>query len=263
MKAKITYTILLSASLVAWIAGAGGCSTTEVNPHAPPQALPPPYVQVPHPVGYDLADLRAIMTDRLAPRSEDLKDCDKDFKKLKSLTQNNDELILGARELVKQDPVKYHWCFYGQLVQLEDDLKTESFFSERQKKVLDTYSFVTPVGRAFMAEFHDSRYQRWALRYYVRLSEWIFYRKLEVTPQATAELVEASNPFGLLREPPGHMPVLEKYNILKAEGPVAPVPTAPAQSVSAVTASPTPQASVEPVREPAAEAAKPQEAQGH
>lgn len=214
-----------------------GCTTAEVKPQVAPPALPPAYVQVPHPVGPEISDVRAIFTDRTAMTPDALKDCDADFRKLKSLTQSADELNQGARELVRQDPVKAHWCYYGLILKLEDDLKTESYLSERQKKVLDTYAYLTPMGRAFMQEFHDSRYLRWAVRHYRQLSEWVFYRKLEASPQATAELVEASNPFGLLREPAADTPILEKYNLAKpavASAPVAPIGASPGAAAETV-----------------------------
>lgn len=243
------------------------CTTAEVVPQAPPPVAPPPYVQVPHPVGYDLGDLRAVFTERGVPKSDELKDCDADLKKLKTLTQSNDELAQGARELVKLDPIKYHWCYYGRILQLEDELKDEAFLHERQKKVLEAYSFLAPLGRAFMQEFRDSRYMRWGVRHYQRLSEWVFYRKLETTPQATSELVEAANPFGLVREPAGAKPVLEKYNIVPPPAPVASiapaVPTAPAAASEApapplaATSGITPPAlpALEPVAAPAPDSA--------
>jgi hypothetical protein len=267
MKARITQFILISGTLAAWIfgfGGAGGCTTAEVAPQpAPVSMLPPPYVQVPHPAGYDLADLRAIFTDRTAPKPDDLKGCEEDLKKLKTLTQSDDEITQGTRELIRRDPVRYHWCFYGKILQLEADLKSESYLDERQKKVLDTYGFLTPVGRAFIQEYHDSRYMRWAVRHYKQISEWVFYRKLELTPQATSDLVEASNPFGLLREPAGPVPVLEKYNIARpadtipatvpvgtaqAVQPAQPVDPAPAERLPAAeSVTTTPAAAVTPV----------------
>ncbi len=242
MKAKLAHIILITATLAAWVFGVGGCSTSEVNPNPAPTALPPPYVQVPHPAGFDMSDLRAIFTEYNAPKLEDLKGCDDHLKKLKSLTNSPDELTAGMRELVKTDPVRYHWCYYGKLLELEADLKTDAFIDEKQKKVLEAYAFLTPIGRAFMQEYHDSRYLRWAVRHYRLLSEWVFYRKVEMTPQMTAELVEATNPFGLLREPAAPRPVLEKYNIVKPNPKppaalTAPMPPPP-ESQAAVPASP-------------------------
>src|SRR4051812_40117142 len=95
MKAKLTQYIVISATLVGWMGGLatglGGCSTTEVVPQPAPSAGPPPYVQVPHPAGYDLGDLRAIFTDPSAPKMEALQECEADLNKLKSLTQSEDE----------------------------------------------------------------------------------------------------------------------------------------------------------------------------
>ena len=230
--------------VVLWLAAFYGCSTTEVTPLPAPQPSPPPYVQVPHPTGTDLGDLRAIMVSKDAPSPESLKGCDAAFMKLRSLTESEDERRDGARELVHNDPVAYHWCFYWKIIDLDDSLKTMTFIDERQKKVLTTYQFLVPVARGFYSEFHDSRYLRWAILHYKRISEWVFYRKLELTPAETSELVQVANPFGLYRAPVIHNSILEKYGLAKAGGsnPAAssagapaegPVPTAPALSMPA------------------------------
>ena len=62
-----------------------------------------------------------------------------------------------------------------------------------------------------------SRYLRFAVSHYRRMSEWVFYRKLELTPQATSELVEAANPFGVYRTPAEAASILEKYNLRAKE----------------------------------------------
>lgn len=232
MKARISHYITLGAALTAWVAAIGGCTTAELSPPGPLPALPPPYVQVAHPNGYTISDLRAIFTTPSAPKEEEFKDCDADFKKLRSATQVSAELAQGARELVRRDPVKYHWCYYGRVLQLEDTLKSESYLDEKQKSVIDTYAVLTPLARAFMQEYHDSRYMRWGVNHYRQVSAWIFYRKMEMTPQATSELVEASNPFGLLKEASPALPILEKYGIAKAPDPVPlPPPATTAASV--------------------------------
>jgi hypothetical protein len=187
---------------------------------------------VPHPNGYSISDLRAIFTTLLAPNQVELKDCDADFKKLRSATQAAAELNQGARELVRRDPVKYHWCYYHMVLQLEDTLKSETYLDEKQKSVIDTYAILTPMARAFMQEYHDSRYVRWGINHYRQVSAWVFYRKVEMTPQATSELVEASNPFGLLKEATPTLPILEKYGIVKPADPV-PLPP-PAETAASV-----------------------------
>src|SRR5690348_16586326 len=92
----------------------GGCSTSEVVPTLPPD--PPNYTQVPHPAGQDLGDISAIFIDEGAPKlPEFARSCDSVFKKLMGITQSNDEQRRGIRELVRSNPVHYHWCFYGKL----------------------------------------------------------------------------------------------------------------------------------------------------
>jgi hypothetical protein len=222
--------------------GLNGCSTTEVVPAPVPS--PPVYTQVPHPAGTDLSDLSAIFTDEKAPQDKDFaKNCDLEFKKLEQLTKSRDEVLEGLRELVKQDPVTYHWCFYAKILALETDLKAGKYVDERQKIILDAFGFLAPLARTFASEFHDSRYLRMAIARYQKWSEWIFYRKLELTPLGTSELVRASNPFGLWRDTLETVSVLEKYHLLKSvesakESPT-PVP------VPAVSVMPSPAVSPE------------------
>src|SRR5690349_5360945 len=89
----------------AWLTGWGGCSSVSQGPLPVMPPEPPPYVQVPHPDGTDIADLRQIFYDKSAPKPEALKDCEADFMKLRERTQSKEELEEGARELVRLDPV--------------------------------------------------------------------------------------------------------------------------------------------------------------
>lgn len=205
---------VLLAGFGALVWGIGACSTTtELTPQPIPTAKTPDYVQVPHPAGFTIGDVQALFVGNNALSKEAIQSCDADYRKLREATQSEDELRQGARELVKQDPVKYHWCFYGKIVELEEVLKTGAFIDEKQKKVLDTYSFLVPIARSYMKEFQDSRYTRWAIRHYRHLSQIVFLQKVDQTPAMTAELVEVNNPFGLWREPASKRSILEKYHI--------------------------------------------------
>ncbi len=194
-----------------WILSLGACTTTELVPSLPP--APPAYTQVPHPVGLDLSDLVALFTDPSAPKEKEfLKNCDSDFIKLKGFAKAKDEEMQGTRELVKKDPVHYHWCFYGKLLRLEDDLKSDEYLDTKQKIVLETFQFLSSVAQGFGAEFHDSRYLRWSVVRYQKISELVFFRKLDLTPEGTSMLVQASNPFALWRKSEGLSSVLDKYH---------------------------------------------------
>jgi hypothetical protein len=114
---------------------------------------------------------------------------------------------------VRRDPVRYHWCFYGKLFALENELKNEAYLDERQKKVIETFGFLVPVAKAFASEYHDSRYLRWSVSRYQKFSETIFYRKLDLTPHGTLELVQPANPFGLWRNSTSKSSIIEKYHI--------------------------------------------------
>jgi len=243
MKSRLDTVFLAGLSILTSL---NGCSTTEVTPF--PVPTPPVYTQVPHPVGMDLGDLSAIFGDEKAPQEKDFaKNCDVDFRKLEKLTKSRDEIFEGLRELVKQDPVTYHWCFYAKILELENDLKAGVYVEERQKLILDAFSFLAPLARTYASEFHDSRYLRMAITRYQKWSEWIFYRKLELTPAGTSEIVKASNPFGLWRDTLETVSVLEKYHILKGAEVAKSVET---PSVAAPTSEATPSPNTAPAATP-------------
>ncbi len=189
------------------------CATTKVEP-LPPLPEAPSYVQVPHPEGLEYGDLMAIFTEQGAPAPASLKGCESEFTKLRKATLSKEELLNGARELVKRDPTKYHWCFYGTLMTLETQVKEMPYIDERQKAILDAYVFITPIARAFHLEYQDSRYLRWAVQRYRRFSEYVFYRRLEPTPQTNSELVGTTQPWGAFRAPAAERGVLNKYGIV-------------------------------------------------
>jgi len=234
MKLRFRKIIIYTGIASAWLLGIGGCSTTELKPAPAPTVAAPDYVRVPHPAGFDLTDVRAIFASREAPAPDTLKECQADFLKLKSVVRTTDELQRGTRELIKNDPVRYHWCFYGKILELEASLKSTDYIDVRQKSVLATYDVLVPIAKAYMKEYRDSRYLRWAIRHYRNLSEFVFFQKVNQNARMTAELTEMSNPFGVWREPASAGSVLEKYGIVQ---PVAP---APSPGVAAPASAPAP-----------------------
>ncbi|MBC7690417.1 MAG: hypothetical protein H7222_01500 [Methylotenera sp.] len=205
-----------------------GCSTTQVEPLPEFPAELPPYVQVPHPPGLDLGDVRGLFAEKGAPDRAAYAGCDQDFLRLREKTQSKIEIDRGIRELVKRDPVKYHWCFYSKVLDLEDQLAHDIFIEDRQKAVVDHYIFLTPVARSFMNEFRDSRYLRWAVTRYRRVSEFVFYRKVEATPQLSSELIRVSNPFSDVRPSlDTEASILEKYGLIETAPAAAQMPAPP------------------------------------
>ncbi len=192
------------------------CSSATVAPMPQLPPAPPGYVFVPHPDGPDLGDLMAIFAEKGAPSPDDIKTCDSEFAKLKTLTSSREEILQGAREFVRTDPVKYHWCFYSKVLNLEQDLMHDLFLDQRQKAVVSAYAFLTPLARAFFIEYNDSRYLRVAVSRYRRLSEYVFYKRLEMSPALTAELSASTNPFGIERpNQKDFQGVLHKYGLAK------------------------------------------------
>jgi hypothetical protein len=202
----------------------------------------------------NMGEVTALFLNEKAPKDPDFaKTCDADYKKIQKATQSTDELEEGIVELVKNDPVSYHWCFYAKLLELEKFLKNNIFLDQKQKAVLDAYTLLTPAARAYLRLFHDSRYLHWASYKYKKMSEWVFFRKLEMTPAGTVELVQPINPFGLWRDTEAAYSILEKYHILKEAAAEA---TAIASSTEKSKADQTPKTEQkENVREPASASA--------
>lgn len=166
----------------------------EVLPEVPPQA------SLPHPQGYQFQDLEALFVSSQAPQPATLVECAADFDAAYTQAQSPAVLRKTVEDLVEKDGVKYHWCFYAKLIEAERSLQSDQFIDEKQKIILKNFGFLVPVARAFLARSQDSRYLRWAVRRYRQVSQNLFHRRLELTPQATSELVEASDPFDGWRE---------------------------------------------------------------
>ena len=228
-----------------------GCSSTQVVEQKSPLPVVPEYVKVPHPAGFDLADLRAVLVSPLAPKAvlgEFADTCDEDFKKLLDATNQKEEHDKGANELVTKDPERMHWCFYAKISRLQDVLQSDSTWTQRQKKVLESFAFLSPIANAFMTTYHDSRYLRWAAQYYSKVSEWVFFKKLTPTPDSTLLLTTGTRPelepwVGVQRNESQPDSVFSKYGISfqpTVAGAVNPfeVPTRSPASVAPAVAQP-------------------------
>lgn len=240
----------------------GGCSTATIT-EAPTLPEVPEYVKTPHPVGYENSDLKALFFSPLAPQGalgEFTDTCDDEFKRLSAATQSRDDKRRGAIELVTMDPERMHWCFYGKLTKLHDVLGSDATWSARQKKVIETYNFLGPIGLAFMDIYSDSRYTRWASQYYSKISEWIFFRKVATTEENTLWMVNHQKkdlePWVPLKPQSSLTSVFTKYGITlspvmtKPEAPVLTAePQASDQNVNRIPASapenPSPPASAD------------------
>lgn len=220
---------LRSAALAA-ASFAFACSTHTLDPMPIlPEAPPHPYTAVPHPEGLTIADLMALFAEKGAPAPDSQSGCDVTYRKLRERTRSFDELVRGARELVKADPVMHHWCFYSTVWTLEQKIKDAPYIEDRQREVIRAYVYLTPMARAFREEYSDTRYLRWAISRYQRLSESVFYRRVEITPHAASEIGGAEVPLQGLR-PKVDQPeqgVLTKYGLMA-------VPAAVTQELSKV-----------------------------
>lgn len=173
-----------------------GCSSTTIVQERPALPEVPEYVKVPHPASFELASLRSIFHSPLAPmdvEGEFATNCDSEFQKLTTLTNSIEERKKGATELVSGDPERMHWCFYSKISKLQETLQSDTTWGDRQKKVFETFGFITPVANAFLDLYHDSRYLRWATQYYSKISEWVFFRKVTPNSENSIAVIQGLN----------------------------------------------------------------------
>lgn len=179
----------------------------------------PAYTKIPHPEGQESSDLSTIFLSPLAPKDalgKFAEGCGKELDALRKTSAVQDELKLGGAEVVALDPERSHWCFYSRIQRLHAFLKSDATWTKKERAVIWTYEYLWPIAQGFIMEFNDSRYLRWASSYYQRASEWIFYRKVEGSPENTLAQVN-SNSRTLevtTRRPASASPsVLQKYGI--------------------------------------------------
>ena len=220
-----------------------GCSSTTVVAENPVLPTVPEYVRVPHPVNFELSSLRGILYSSLAPNDifgSFPETCAQEFQKLVTMTQSLDERKSAAIEMVSADPERMHWCFYSKISKLQETLQGNTTWKERQDKVFDTFTFLTPIANAFLNTYHDSRYLRWASQYYSKISEMVFYRKVQTTPDSTLAIVQNSQndlePWLPVKNSPEKESVFAKYGIsfnptiASGPSPLEQAPRAPAST---------------------------------
>lgn len=240
-----------AAILLALLASCSNLQVVDAPPLPPKMA---PALDLPHPMGFGVQELKALFLSAGAPERGGLAKCSADIETLVAKTQLREEIRDGARELVLEDPTRMHWCFYERLLTLEEGLRAATDLQTRQGLALTTYRMAVPVARAFQLEFKDSRYLRWAIQRYRAMSPSIFYRKVELTPEATMEMAVLENAFGAWKTEPTPQTVLTKYGIR------APVERAPAAVAPVAAPAPAPAAAAAPAVAPkaAAPAASPE-----
>jgi hypothetical protein len=228
--------------------GLGSCTAPSVvEPIDPPRdAKVPPYAFLPHPPGQTIGDVKFLFTAKNAPSQASIYGCDAPLRAVIEQSSSKEEVDKAALELVKKDPVTYHWCFYGKILSMDSGLETEDkYVDQKQKRVLSTYEFLAPIARAFMAEYHDSRYLRWAIQDYRRLSEIVFFRRLDIAPETSVDIIDAEHPYTGLT--PYEMQGAEARSVVEKyyKGDRSPASTASPSPLPSVSPEPIPENEIE------------------
>jgi hypothetical protein len=163
----------------------------------PPTQIPK-LMAAKHPDGTQISDVRVLLLDGTAPKQADFSEtCDKDVQKVLKVTDSMVEITQATRELVANEPVLYHWCFYSKLNLLDTNLKKSTTLKAQQEALVAGFLILAPLARNFLDLYQDSRYLRWATSYYQQVSELIFFRKTVLNPEGTLELASPTNPLGI------------------------------------------------------------------
>ncbi len=223
----------------ALVLSAFGCSSPQVV--VAPIDTPPrvPVLDLPHPEGFTPQHLDALFQRPDAPPAPEA--CHSTQRELVRVAESPEEVQRGIHELVIDQPALHHWCFYLSLRKLSAELAEPEGILRKQRRVIDAYQDILPVARAFQREFKDSRYLRWAVQNYRSLSPRIFFRQVELSPEATNELVLIERPFSDWASPPKQKSVLEKYGLKESSerNPAAEAPLPTAEAATQPEAPPT------------------------
>lgn len=173
----------------------GGPSAEETDPSdiVDAQTRAPEWTALPHPTSSAVGSIEQLLQDRVwtSIRPEGFEEkCDQAISELRTHASNEAEFKAGLKELINKHVTYYHYCFYEKLNALEIRLKTEDYIEDRQAVVLKTYRTLTPLARAFMENWRESRYLRVASERYQKLSPRVFFRKVEPSAETTRQLVD-------------------------------------------------------------------------
>jgi len=192
-----------------------------------------PILRLPHPSGFSTRDLQAFFKLSGAPRREDLATCSAVIIKLHLMRATREEIRSGVQELVLDEPMQQHWCYYDRLLTLDEQLRGTPDLVDLQNLVLDTFQVLLPMAQAFQLHFKDSRYLRWAIQRYRTLSPVVFFRRVDLTPETTQALVQIENPFSSWKNEPKGESVLQKFGLKSVDSPAETTAREPASESSA------------------------------
>ncbi|MCM2277884.1 MAG: hypothetical protein NDJ89_07380 [Oligoflexia bacterium] len=135
-----------------------------------------------HPQGYSAQETRLLFERGGAPIRladpgfrEFQEGCGSDYQAEKSIARTKEELFSAFPEHVRARREHYHWCFYAQLLALQEllgeDLAEPGLGDAVPPGALDRFSFLTHLARVFEVDFEDGSYLRQAAAAYRRFSE--------------------------------------------------------------------------------------------
>lgn len=122
-------------------------------------------IHAPFPAASDVLALHAFFERPEAPNSQDLAQCDFDYRAEQRFSQGVREGLFRAfPQYVGSSPEKYHWCFYWNLLALEESKKSPEADWDRLR-------FLTDLARVFEVDYDEPRYLRDLSLFFQRMSK--------------------------------------------------------------------------------------------
>jgi hypothetical protein len=182
-----------------------------------PTMVDHPYMTLPHPIDYRTPSVEALFTNVDPKRDEAIKRCSQVVDQIQTQVVSMEEQKQTLKEWLRKDPSSCHWYFYSSFKQVEQALAQKEYIDEKQKITLEAYSRIVAIAQAFHEEYTDPRYLYFASVNYQRVSQMVFYRKLDLAPETTLQMTAYSTDSTLKPEKDLETPMLNKVLEQSAE----------------------------------------------
>jgi hypothetical protein len=160
-------------------------------------------VPIGHPTGFSAGEILEVFTQDGAPSFVEYEGCE--TKLFKSVAPHGfataQERLRAAQRIVKERRVDAHWCFYVRLAEfITAPEPGEQELLERRSGLIDTFSMLSPLAKAFFTEYMDPNYILAAGQQFQKLSAREYRILLEYAPEFTQLMTQYWRTQSPLRE---------------------------------------------------------------
>ncbi len=176
---------LLTRSQILFFVLVSACANPKILPEDRLKAAVTP---ITHPDGFSPGEILELFTQEGAPAFSEYASCaEKLFQAVapQGFATAQERLRAGQR-IVKERRVDAHWCFYVQLAEwIAAAEPGEQELLKRRSALMDTFSMLSPLAKAFFTEYRDPNYILAAGQQFQRLSATEYRILLEYAPEFT------------------------------------------------------------------------------